>query len=111
MDDFLSPTEKTVLVKRLAIAVMLIKGNDYNSIRQTLKVTPVTISKISLKIAHGNGSVKKTAINVAESDYGKALIEEFLGIFEKRKVTLTGEVYKKSTWERRQKIKRLKKGV
>ena len=43
LEDFFSPTERTVMAKRLAIAVLIAKGNDYRTIAQILKVTPITI--------------------------------------------------------------------
>ena len=47
-DNFFSPTEKIMLSKRLAIAVLLAKGNDYGSIKNTIRVTDGTISKVNL---------------------------------------------------------------
>ncbi len=111
LDDFLSPVEKIILVKRLAIAVLIAKGNDYDNIRRTLRVTFGTISKMSLKMKYGNGSVKSIAEYIANSDYGQALIEEILGIFEPKRRTLAGEVYKKPIWEKKQKVQRLKKEI
>lgn len=43
MDDILSPTEKIMLAKRLAIIYMLIKKVDYRDIADTLKVSTATI--------------------------------------------------------------------
>lgn len=47
-NDLLSPTEKIMLSKRLAIAVMLIKDYDYSVIRSTLRVSPGTINSVSI---------------------------------------------------------------
>ncbi len=111
LNDFLSPIEKTILAKRLAIAVLLEKGNIYENISNILRVTPNTINKMSLKIKYGNGAVKKVAENIANSDLGMALIEEILGIFSQKKRTLTGEVYRKPILERDRKIKRFIKKI
>lgn len=81
LDDFLSPTEKTVFAKRLAVAVLLAKGNDYAQIRTILRVTPVTISKMSLRMKSGNGAVKKEANRIVVSDDNRALLEELTSIF------------------------------
>jgi TrpR-related protein YerC/YecD len=43
LEDLLSPTEKLMLSKRLAIAFMLIKGYDYTTINERLKVSNPTI--------------------------------------------------------------------
>lgn len=47
LDDFLSKTEKLMLAKRLAIAMMIEKGYSYFEIRDTLKVSTSTILRIS----------------------------------------------------------------
>ena len=46
LGDILTETEAIVLAKRLAIALMLTKGYNYNQICDLLKVTPPTISKV-----------------------------------------------------------------
>lgn len=46
LDDLLSPTEKTMLAKRLAIAMLLVRNYDHRTIKQTLKVSLTTISKV-----------------------------------------------------------------
>ncbi len=48
MGDLLSPTEQTMLAKRLAIAYMLQKGYTQRDITHTLRVGLATVSKISL---------------------------------------------------------------
>ena len=111
LDDFLSPTERTVFAKRLAIAVLLAKDCDYAEIRETLRVTPVTISKVSFRINHGNSSIKKVANDIADSDSGKALVEEILGFFGRKRRTLTGEVYRKPFVEKEKRLHKLKKEI
>ena len=48
--DFFSPTERIMFAKRLAVAVLLTKGHNYQSIREILKISPSTIAKISNKV-------------------------------------------------------------
>lgn len=47
LSDFLTPTEKIVLMKRLAIYVLLGKEYDYRYIQALLKVSFPTISSVS----------------------------------------------------------------
>jgi uncharacterized protein YerC len=109
LEDFFSPTEKTVMAKRLAIAVLIAKGNDYQQIRQILKVTPVTISKMSLRMKYGNGSVKKVADRIANSDDNKALLEELLSVFDVPTKGLPISEYHRKIKRRSQTIKRFEK--
>lgn len=47
-DDLLGPVEKTMLAKRLAIALLLSKGYSYENIRSTLKVSFGTIARVNV---------------------------------------------------------------
>jgi len=48
IDDLLTPTEKIMLAKRLAIAYLLLKGHSYVEIKDLLKVSTPTIGSVSL---------------------------------------------------------------
>lgn len=61
LDDLLSPTEKLMLAKRLAIAFMLLKGYDYPSINNRLKVSDPTIWNVKTNLAY-RGKGYKIAI-------------------------------------------------
>ena len=52
LEDLLSPTEKIMLIKRLAIAIMLSKGYTYDEIDHTLKVSRPTIMTVSYFLKH-----------------------------------------------------------
>lgn len=55
VNDLLTPTERVVLAKRLAIAVFLLKGWGYESIQDFLKVSSVTVGKVSLVVKQNQG--------------------------------------------------------
>jgi hypothetical protein len=97
------------MAKRLAIAVLIAKGQDYRTIAQILKVTPITISKMSLRMKHGNGSVKKIADGISNSDDNKALLEEILGAFDVPTKGLPISEYSKKVQRRSQKNRSLQK--
>lgn len=59
LHDFLSPVEKIMLAKRLTIAVLLAKGYSYPSIKSILRVTPTTISTVSLSLKYSGNGYKK----------------------------------------------------
>lgn len=48
LTDLLSPTERTMLAKRLTVALLLARGYSYEEICDILKVSRDTIGKISL---------------------------------------------------------------
>ena len=55
LDDLLTRTEKMVLAKRLAIALMLESGNSYIEIKDLLKVSSSTIGVINNQLNNGAG--------------------------------------------------------
>lgn len=59
LEEFLTPTEKMMLAKRLAIAVMLSKGYDYHAIRQTLRVSSPTIAGANLWLKYKGKGYQK----------------------------------------------------
>ena len=59
LEDFLSPVEKIMLAKRLAIAVLLAKNYTYPSISKILRVTPTTIAGVSLSLKYSGKGYKR----------------------------------------------------
>ncbi|OGD89343.1 hypothetical protein A3J17_03655 [Candidatus Curtissbacteria bacterium RIFCSPLOWO2_02_FULL_40_11] len=55
LGDLLSPVERIMVAKRLAIAVMLLKGHNYETIIDILRVSNETISKIALALRLNRG--------------------------------------------------------
>ena len=56
LQDFLTPSEWRMLMKRLAIAERLLANDSYDKIRQKLKVSNTTIARMrNFLTIHGNG--------------------------------------------------------
>lgn len=56
LGDILTDTERVVIAKRLAIALMIMKNYGYNQICSTLKVSPPTVAKVKTWLQYkGNG--------------------------------------------------------
>ena len=68
LSDLLSPVEKIMISKRLAIAALLSKGYDYETIKDLIKVSQATIAKVSVTMSINNGySVVINKISRSES--------------------------------------------
>ncbi len=50
LDDFLSPTERIVLSKRITIALLLKKGYSYEAIKAALNVSAPTVADVNQKL-------------------------------------------------------------
>lgn len=66
IDDLLSPTEKIMLSKRLAVAILLQKGYTYAEIDQTLKVSSPTINKVAFWLKNGKSGYKNVVKKILE---------------------------------------------
>lgn len=82
VEDLLSPSEKIMLIKRLAIAILLTKGYTYDEIDQTLKVSRPTIMTVSYFLKYGqSGGYQKVVQKVLATQKKEGLfdkIEEIL---------------------------------
>lgn len=53
LDELLTETEKVMLAKRLSIVLLLQNGIPQHRIAETFKVSPTTVSKLSLQVELG----------------------------------------------------------
>lgn len=84
LDDFLTATEKIMLGKRLAIAVLLLKDYDYRSISDILKVSITTIGRISNLLKLEESGVRM----MAERHIDKEKWDDFLSNLSKTFIKL-----------------------
>ena len=68
LGELLTPTEKTMLAKRLAIAAMLTKGYSYKDIGDVLKVSPTTVLNIKNWLERGGEGYKMAIKKLAERE-------------------------------------------
>ena len=64
--DLLTHTERRMLAKRLQIALMLLEGEDYQAIRDILKVSDNTIAKINNWLNTGASGLIKISKRLLE---------------------------------------------
>ena len=77
LNDLLSPIERIMIAKRLAVAVLLTKGYSYLSIKDMVKVSQETIAKVSITL-NNNSGYKLTINKIAESEATKEFWEEII---------------------------------
>jgi uncharacterized protein YerC len=96
LDDLLSPTEKTMLAKRVAIAYLLLEDKyTYREISKILKISLGTIAKVHATFALKGEGYRKIVGNLVTNKTIKNLISEFLDLITPTKHTLSGERYLK----------------
>lgn len=80
--DILSPVERLMLAKRIAIMYLVRKGIDYYSICNTLKVSTTTIAKYVYLLERSVG-IKTTLDSIMRDKDMKLLFKDLLGTLYK----------------------------
>ncbi|MCR4276674.1 MAG: Trp family transcriptional regulator [Candidatus Roizmanbacteria bacterium] len=90
--DLLTPAERIMLAKRVAIIYLLIKKIEYYNICDRLKVSPSTVAKYALLMEKSEGIVP-TFKQIVKIDKVKIFLEEiFNNIFAPGKVGINWEI-------------------
>jgi uncharacterized protein YerC len=82
INDLYSPTEKIMLAKRLAAAVLLAKGHNYLGIRRALRISDPTIAKISMKIKYSDGGLKNAVEKILTKQSAQIFWKEIEELFD-----------------------------
>lgn len=75
MSDFLTPTEKIMLAKRLAIAFLLEKGYDYRTIQRMIRVSAATITSVNIVRKYGSNGYKNLIGKILRDESLKRFLE------------------------------------
>ena len=83
--SLLSPTEKTMLAKRLGIALLLARGYNYQTIKDVLKVSQETIARVNGVLSYRSEGyemvIKKALRNEMLGDFLKGMVKEVASAF------------------------------
>lgn len=82
LDDLLTPTEKVMLSKRLAIAFMLIKGYSYPVINNLLRVSDSTIWNVKANLTFKGKGYKAVIGEIMKKETWGQFWEELNNFFE-----------------------------
>lgn len=103
LDDLLTPTEKVMLSKRLAIAILLMKEYDYRAIREILKVSPPTISKVANWFKFKGEGYRRVANKLFKEEAWVAFFDEIADLFHavRRPPSYQGTRAPRKKWRRK----------
>lgn len=76
LEDILSPTEKIMLIKRLAIAILLSKGYTYDKIDETVKVSRTTIMHVSYFLRYGKSGYEEVVHTILRRQKRQTLMDK-----------------------------------
>lgn len=105
IEDLFTPTERIMLSKRFSIAYMLLKGYDYDSISQMLKVSRTTIGSVSLWLKEKGHGLRRIIVKIRRNESMRKVLEEIQDAFEELIASSPGQSWsrsKRELWLRRQ---------
>ena len=76
INDLLTPTERIMLTKRMAIAMLLSQGYEYREVMKILKVSFPTISAVSNSLKFGGNGYKKAINNILKDEKMKEFFNQ-----------------------------------
>lgn len=77
LGEFLTPTEKVMLSKRLAIGYLVARGYEYREISRTLKVSTATVGSFARLYKYGT-SYKKVVNKILDKIKTKEMFLDFI---------------------------------
>lgn len=76
ISDLLTPTEKIMLAKRLAIAFLLEKDYDYRTIQKLIRVSAPTITVVNTARKYGSEGYKKMIVKIIKDEKLISFLED-----------------------------------
>lgn len=104
LDDLLTPTEKIMLSKRLAIAFMLMKGHNYPTINERLKVSDPTIWNVRTGLSLSGKGYKMVIKEIMNQEKWEKFWQNIDNFFEEILPPRYGTNWKEARrkqWEKR----------
>lgn len=74
--DLLTPTERVMLIKRLAIAFLLTQGYRYREIEKVLRVSFQTVAAVNNALRYGNDGYKKAVRRILRDEQLKDILNK-----------------------------------
>lgn len=102
--DLLTPAERIMLAKRVAIVYLLLKKVEYYNICERLKVSQTTVARYSLLMEKSEGIVPAFK-QIVQNDKVKIFLEEtFNSIFAPGKIGINWKI----AWENKKNLEKKK---
>lgn len=106
-DGLFSPTEKIMIAKRVAIFLLISRGEEWKTIRDTIMVSLASISKCQM-ILRNNISMKETMEYLSnKKEMGIIFNELLLSLFGPG----TAYINWKNAWKRKRELERMKSDI
>lgn len=81
--DFLTKTERSVMVKRLAVAMYLENGRSYEQIKNALKVSSATIASVDKMMNKNSEGFILALRRIEAEEWASKLAKKIAGFFKK----------------------------
>jgi uncharacterized protein YerC len=107
LGTLLTQTEKIMVVKRLGIAILILKGYENYSIEDVLKVSETTINTVKKELARSPESFRRSLSQIVKKDQIKKIflkIEAALDIVPPRRGSW--QEWGKEKWQRKMELQK-----
>lgn len=91
LEDVLTPTERMMVAKRLAIALLLYRGWDQESIDRTLKVSIATIQTVKRSMENSSQGYHLAINKINSNAQSQQSLESLINLYKKT-FTLKGQI-------------------
>jgi len=108
---FFTPTEKQMFSKRLAIAVLLGKHNDYRAISSSLKVSYDTIARVNFQMNSEKSGLKREVERILKIKAGKLFLLKLQSILDSLPKKGSWSEWGNRKYKRKLKIRDLESGL
>lgn len=96
IEDLLTPTERIMLSKRFSVAYLLLKGYDYDSISNILKVSRTTIGKVSYWLKEKGSGIRNVISKIQKDESIRHILEEIQDSVAELALSAPGQNWSKS---------------
>ena len=108
---FLTPTQRITITKRVAIAYLLLKGEEYRSIEERLRVSTATIGDVAIRLRLASPHETGLLRTIVDERRSQKEWDELLASIDEALITVPGRNWKQarqySNKKRRELIHRL----
>jgi len=98
LGDLLTKTERVMISKRLAIALLLVQGYTYAQIREVLKVSPATVNQIHRWLERGGEGYKIAVERLLKKEKMEKFFEKLNRFLDQAMLPFKGDIRSRTRW-------------
>lgn len=98
LGDLLTKTERIMLIKRLAVALLLVKGYSYGQIRAVLKVSPTTTNQMQRWLEKGGEGYKLVIERLLKKEKMELFFKKLNNFLDQVSLPFKSDIRSRTKW-------------